>query len=216
MRLIILGAPGAGKGTQAKILSERYQVPHISTGDIFRSNIKEGTPLGIEAKKYIDDGKLVPDSLTIEIVKERIAREDCKKGFVLDGFPRTIPQAEYLDKALAEMKVKLSTVLNLFVEDGEILKRLTARRVCPKCGSSYHLLYNPPASGDICKECSAKVIQRDDDTKETVLERLSTYHDQTEPLINYYRKKGLLITVVGQEEINDTTEEVFKALKDIK
>ncbi len=216
MRLIILGAPGAGKGTQAKILSDKYQVPHISTGEIFRSNIKEGTSLGMKAKEYIDDGKLVPDSLTIEIVKEYITREECKSGFVLDGFPRTIPQAEYLDKALVQMNIKLSAVLNIFVEDEEIVKRLSGRRVCPKCGSSYHISYNPPEPGDVCKNCKTKVIQREDDTEETILERIRIYYNQTVPLIDYYKEKGLLITATGQEEISDTTKEVFEVLKNIK
>jgi len=215
MRLIILGVPGAGKGTQAKILSEKFGIPHVSTGDIFRSNIKNGTPLGIKVKEYLDSGKLVPDSLTCEIAGDRLAQNDCKDGFLLDGFPRTIPQAEYLDETLKEMGVSLSAVLNLHVPDEKIIKRLTGRRVCPKCGKSYHLLYNPPASDNSCSDCGTTVIQRDDDKEETVLERLKTYHEQTEPLIRYYFEKGLLITAIGQEEIEDTTQAVLEALKNV-
>lgn len=216
MRLIVLGAPGAGKGTQAKLLSERFNVPHISTGDIFRSHIKNRTPLGIKVNEYIESGKLVPDELTIKIVKDRLAEDDCKNGFILDGFPRTIPQAEYLDKALEEMGVSLSAVLNIYVPDEQIVKRLTGRRVCLKCGSSYHVLYNPPTTENVCDNCGSNLIQRDDDKEETVLRRLEVYHEQTKPLVDYYSRKGLLVTAVGQEEIKDTTKEVLKALEGIR
>ncbi len=212
MRLIILGAPGAGKGTQAAILSEKLNIPHISTGDIFRNSIRMGTELGKEAKEYIDKGLLVPDELTIQIVKERLNKDDCRKGFILDGFPRTIPQAEYLEKALEEMGVSLDVVLNIHVPDEEIVKRLSGRRVCPNCGASYHVLYNPPEVEGICDSCSHKVVQREDDKEETVKNRLKTYHDQTEPLIDFYRNKGKLVTVVGQEKLEDTTSNVLKAL----
>lgn len=212
MRLIILGAPGAGKGTQAAILSEKLSIPHISTGDIFRNSIKNGTELGKQAKEYIDKGLLVPDELTIQIVKDRLSEDDCKEGFILDGFPRTIPQAEYLEKALEEMGVSLDAVLNIHVSDDEIIQRLSGRRVCPNCGASYHVVYNPPEVEGVCDSCNEKVVQRNDDKEETVINRLKTYHSQTEPLIDFYKNKGKLVTVVGQEKLEDTTSNVLKAL----
>lgn len=212
MRLVLLGAPGAGKGTQAKILSEKFNVPHISTGDIFRSNIKNGTELGVLAKQYIDKGGLVPDELTVKIVKSRLAEPDCSEGFVLDGFPRTIPQAEQLDAVLTEMGIALDKVVDIHVDDDKIIKRLADRRVCPGCGASYHLEYNPPSEGDICKVCGTKVIQRPDDSPETIKHRLQVYQSQTKPLIQYYNAQGKLVTAYGQEEIEDTTSEVMKAL----
>lgn len=212
MRLVLLGAPGAGKGTQAKILSEKFNVPHISTGDIFRSNIKNGTELGLLAKQFIDKGELVPDELTVKIVKSRLAEPDCSQGFVLDGFPRTIPQAEQLDTVLKEMGIALDKVVDIHVDDDKIIKRLADRRVCPSCGASYHLEYNPPSEGDVCTACGTKVIQRPDDSPETIKNRLQVYHSQTEPLIKYYSAQGKLVTAYGQEEIADTTSEVMKAL----
>lgn len=212
MRIVLLGAPGAGKGTQADVLTDKYGIPHISTGDMFRKNIKKSTDLGIKAKDYMDKGMLVPDEITIGIVKERLKEDDCKKGFILDGFPRTIPQAEYLDKALAELKIELDYALNIYVEDEKLIKRLSGRRVCQKCGKSYHIIYNPPIKQGVCDVCGSKVIHRDDDSEDTVLNRLKTYHSQTEPLIKFYEKKGKLITAKGQEEISDTTKEVMKAL----
>ncbi|MDQ2087602.1 adenylate kinase [Herbivorax sp. ANBcel31] len=212
MRLIILGAPGAGKGTQAVNLSKKYNVPHISTGDIFRSNIKNGTELGKKAKEYIDKGLLVPDDVTIGIVEDRLTQSDCKDGFILDGFPRTIEQAEKLDAILEGMKVKLDKVLNIHVPDSQIVKRMSGRRVCPKCGISYHTKYKPTTTEGVCDSCKSDVIQREDDKEETVKQRLETYHKQTEPLIEYYTKKGSLVTVTGQEKIEDTTNEVIKAL----
>jgi adenylate kinase len=212
MKLILLGAPGAGKGTQAAMLATKFEIPHISTGDIFRNNIKTGTELGLKAKQYIDKGMLVPDEVTVSIVKDRLAQEDCKKGFLLDGFPRTIPQAEYLDRALNAMEMKLDAVLNIYVSDEHIIKRMSGRRVCPSCGMSYHILYNPPHEGDKCDSCGAELIQREDDKEETVISRLSVYHNQTEPLIEYYKAKGLLITVKGEATIEDTSKEVLKAL----
>lgn len=212
MRLILLGAPGAGKGTQAVMLAERLNVPHISTGDIFRFNIKNGTELGKKAKEYIDKGLLVPDEITMGIVKDRLQQEDCSKGFILDGFPRTIPQAEYLDQVLNGMGVSLDAVLNIYVEDEDIIKRLSGRRVCTNCGMSYHTLYNPTSRPGICDNCKEKVIQRDDDKEETVINRLHTYHQQTEPLIEYFTKQGKLVTAVGKEKIEDTSNEVLKAL----
>ncbi|MDP4092455.1 MAG: adenylate kinase [Bacillota bacterium] len=212
MRMIMLGAPGAGKGTQAVKLAEKYNIPQISTGDIFRSNIKNGTELGKKAKEYIDKGMLVPDEITIGIVKDRLQQTDCKNGFILDGFPRTIPQAEYLDDALESMGVKLDVVLNIGVDDSEIIKRMSGRRVCPKCGLSYHTIFNPPKDAVNCDVCKVQVIQREDDREETVISRLKTYHSQTEPLINYYGGKGLLLTVEGRDKIDETTKAIFKAL----
>lgn len=212
MRIVLLGAPGAGKGTQAEVLSEKLKIPHISTGDIFRNNIKNGTELGRKAKEYIDRGMLVPDEITIKIVEERLKEADCKNGFILDGFPRTIPQAEALEDVLSRLGISLDLVVNIFVTDEKIIERLSGRRVCQKCGKSYHIKYNPPSVEGECDDCKSKVIQRDDDKKETVVSRIKTYHRQTEPLIDYYRKKGLLLTVEGQEKIEDTTKEVMKAL----
>jgi adenylate kinase len=212
MRLIILGAPGAGKGTQAAMLSEKLKIPHISTGDIFRSNIKSGTELGKKAKEYIDKGQLVPDAVTIEIVKDRLEQQDCMNGFILDGFPRTIPQAEYLDEVLKGLMLELDFVLNIFVPDSEIIKRMSGRRVCLNCGASYHLTYKPTKEKDICDKCKTLVVQRDDDKEETVLQRLHTYHKQTEPLISYYKNKGKLLIVEGKEDVNHTSSDVVKAL----
>lgn len=212
MRLILLGAPGAGKGTQAVVLSEKLNIPHISTGDIFRSNIKNGTELGRKAKEFIDKGMLVPDEVTIGIVKGRLQEEDCKNGFILDGFPRTIPQAEYLDVALESMGVHLDAVVNIHVPDEAIIARLSGRRVCPKCGAGYHTVYIQPKVKDICDHCGTAIIQRDDDKEETVISRLKTYHEQTEPLIAYYEKKGKLITIEGRQSIEGTTRDVLKAL----
>lgn len=212
MRLILMGAPGAGKGTQAVVLAGRFGVPHISTGDIFRSNIKGGTDLGKKAKEYIDKGALVPDEITIGIVKDRLQQSDCEKGFILDGFPRTIPQAERLEEVLKAMDTGIDYVIDIYVPDEEIVKRLSGRRVCPVCGMGYHTLYKPAKTEGICDSCGSPIVQRDDDKEETVLNRLKTYHDQTEPLIGYYRQKGKLLVVEGQERIEDTTGEVLKAL----
>lgn len=212
MRLVILGAPGAGKGTQAVNLAEKLKVPHISTGDIFRSNIKGGTPLGKLAKEYIDKGALVPDDVTIGIVKDRLQQEDCMTGFILDGFPRTIAQAESLDGILAEMGTGLDNVLDLVVHDDVIIKRLSGRRVCSECSMSYHVDYSEKARQGVCEACGAKVIQREDDREDTVVNRLKTYHSQTEPLIGYYRSKGKLVAAEGQVRVEDTKAEVYKAL----
>lgn len=212
MRLVILGAPGAGKGTQAVYLAEKLKIPHISTGDIFRSNIKGGTPLGKMAKDYIDRGALVPDDVTIGIVKDRLQQEDCKNGFILDGFPRTIPQAESLNNVLAEMGTELDYVVDILVYDEVIIKRLSGRRICPECNMSYHVNYSEQARNGICANCGAKLTQREDDREDTIIKRLNTYHTQTEPLIGYYKGKGSLLEVSGQDKISDTTEEVNKAL----
>lgn len=206
MKIILLGPPGAGKGTQAKSISNKYSIPHISTGDIFRKNISEKTVLGIEAKKYIDKGHLVPDELTIDIIKDRLKQDDCKKGFLLDGYPRTVNQAEALDVMLDEQGVKLDTALLIRVPKEYIIDRMTGRRVCTTCGASYHIKYNPTKSGSKCDICGSDVIQRADDNEATVSERLDIYDAQTQPLIDYYNSKNLLSEVDGTKAIND----VFK------
>ncbi|NTV89473.1 MAG: adenylate kinase [Clostridiales bacterium] len=212
MRLVLLGAPGAGKGTQAVRLSKGYNIPQISTGDIFRYNIKNGTPLGKLAKEYIDKGGLVPDEVTIKIVKERLHQEDCKNGFILDGFPRTIPQAESLDMVLKEMGEALDYALNVDVADEVIVTRLSGRRVCQECGKIYHTITEPPKSEGICDLDGAAIIQRDDDKEETIRRRLQIYHNQTEPLIEFYGKQGKLATVEGNQSIERTTEEIDSIL----
>ena len=208
MNLILMGAPGAGKGTQSAKISEKYQIPAIATGDILRGAIKAGTELGKAAKSYIDAGQLVPDSVVIGIIKEYLASVACKNGFILDGFPRSIPQAEALD----EMGVKIDVVLSIEVADEKIVERMGGRRVC-SCGASYHVVYNPPKTEDVCDKCGAALYVRADDAAETVKNRLETFHAQTEPLKEYYSKKGNLVTVEGQEEVADTTALVFAALK---
>lgn len=205
-----MGAPGAGKGTQSAKISEKYNIPAVSTGDMLRAAVKAGTEFGLSAKEYMDAGKLVPDELVVGIVKDHLSTEACKNGFILDGFPRTIPQAEALD----EMGVEIDKVIEIFVKDEDIVKRMSGRRVCSKCGSSYHLIYKQPAKEGICNECGAELVQRKDDYPETVLERLNVYHEQTEPLKGYYEKKGKLRIVEGQEEVADTTALTLKALED--
>lgn len=212
MRIVILGAPGAGKGTQAKLISDRLAIPHISTGDIFRSNIKGNTQLGLKAKEYIDKGELVPDELTVEIVKDRLGKSDCAKGFILDGFPRTIPQAEYLDKVLMQSNIKLDVTLLIDVEDEAIIERMDGRRVCTNCGMSYHVVFNPTKVDGICDVCNSPVVQRADDAAETVLNRLETYHHQTKPLITYYKNAGKLVVAKGEDAVDRTSEAVLKAL----
>lgn len=211
MIIVMLGAPGAGKGTQAAMICEKYDVPHISTGDIFRANIKNGTELGKKAKAYMDAGALVPDSLTVELLLDRVAKDDCAKGYVLDGYPRTIPQAEVLTEALAEQGAAVDYALNVDVPDENIVLRMSGRRSCPKCGASYHIRYIPPKKEGICDECGTALIQRDDDKPETVQNRLSVYHDQTQPLIEYYEKAGVLHTVDGTQDKAD----VFSAITGI-
>jgi adenylate kinase len=208
MNLILMGAPGAGKGTQSAKISEKYQIPAIATGDILRGAIKAGTELGLAAKSYIDAGKLVPDSVVIGIIKEYLASDACKNGFILDGFPRSIPQAEALDA----MGVKIDVVLSIEVADEKIVERMSGRRVC-SCGASYHVAYNPPKTQDVCDKCGAALYVRADDAAETVKNRLVTFHEQTEPLKDFYAKKGILVTVEGQEEVADTTALVFNALQ---
>lgn len=208
MKIIMLGAPGAGKGTQAKMIAERYGVPHVSTGDMFRANIKNGTALGMEAKKYMDAGELVPDELTVRILLDRVAKEDCKGGYVLDGFPRTIPQAEVLDEALTKIGEQVDYAIDVDVPDENIVRRMSGRRACLSCGATYHIEHIPPKTADICDQCGAALVLRDDDKPETVKNRLNVYHEQTQPLIAYYTKKGILRTVDGTRPM----EEVFDAI----
>lgn len=211
MKIIMLGAPGAGKGTQAKMIAEKYAIPHISTGDIFRANIKNGTELGKEAKKYMDQGKLVPDELTVKILLDRVAQPDCANGYVLDGFPRTIPQAEVLDKALCELGDKIDYAINVDVPDENIVNRMGGRRACVGCGATYHIKYNAPKEENTCDTCGSDLIIRDDDKPETVQNRLSVYHEQTQPLIDFYEKQGVLRTVDGTVDMSD----VFATIVDI-
>lgn len=211
MNLILMGAPGAGKGTQAGIISEKYQIPAISTGDILRAAIKDGTELGIRAKSYIDGGALVPDEVVIAIIKEHLSSEKCKGGFILDGFPRSVAQAA----ALEALGVEIDAVLVIEVADERIVDRMSGRRVCPCCGASYHLKYNPPVRSDVCDKCGGLLYTRSDDAEETVRRRLDTYHAQTEPLKEFYAERGLLLSVVGQDEVEDTTRLVAAALSGI-
>ena len=211
MKIIMLGAPGAGKGTQAKKIAAKYDIPHISTGDIFRANIKNGTELGNKAKTYMDQGLLVPDELVVDLVVDRVQQDDCKNGYVLDGFPRTIPQAEALDKALAEFGDKIDYAIDVNVPDENIVKRMGGRRACVGCGATYHLVYAPTKTEGICDVCGKELILRDDDKPETVQKRLNVYHEQTQPLIDYYAKAGILKTVDGTVDIND----VFAAIVEI-
>ncbi|MBR1439791.1 MAG: adenylate kinase [Lachnospiraceae bacterium] len=208
MKIIMLGAPGAGKGTQAKMIAEKFAIPHISTGDIFRANIKNNTPLGQEAKKYMDEGKLVPDELTVKILLDRVAQDDCKNGYVLDGFPRTIPQAEVLDQELTKLNDQIDYAIDVDVPDENIVKRMSGRRACLTCGATYHIEHIPPKQEGICDKCGSELVQRDDDKEETVLNRLKVYHDQTQPLIDYYTKKNILKTVDGTVDMKD----VFAAI----
>lgn len=211
MKIIMLGAPGAGKGTQAEMICEKYGLPHISTGDIFRANIKNGTELGKEAKKYMDQGLLVPDELTVKILLDRVAKDDCKNGYVLDGFPRTIPQAEVLDKALTELNDKVDYAINVDVPDENIINRMSGRRACVTCGATYHVVFAPTKVEGVCDKCGANLILRDDDKPETVKNRLDVYHKQTQPLIDFYSQKGVLKEVDGTKAMND----VFAAITGI-
>ena len=211
MKIIMLGAPGAGKGTQAKMIAKEYGIPHISTGDIFRANIKEGTDLGKEAKTYMDAGQLVPDELTVKILLDRVAKDDCKEGYVLDGFPRTIPQAEVLDEALTKLGDKIDAAIDVDVPDENIVRRMGGRRACVTCGATYHIEHVPPKKEGICDTCGSELILRDDDKPETVSNRLKVYHDQTQPLIDFYTKKGVLKSVDGTIDMMD----VFASIKAI-
>lgn len=213
MKIIMLGAPGAGKGTQAKMLADKYGIPHISTGDIFRANIKNETELGKKAKEYMDQGLLVPDELTCNLVVDRIQQEDCKKGYILDGFPRTIPQAEALDKALTELNDKIDYAINVEVTDENIVGRMSGRRACVGCGATYHIVYNPTKAEGICDRCGKELILRDDDKPETVQKRLNVYHEQTQPLIDFYKNKGVLKEVDGTVDMNDVFNAIVKVLE---
>jgi len=216
LKIILLGPPGAGKGTQAKLISEKYVIPHISTGDIFRKNISEKTPLGIEAKRYIDNGQLVPDDVTIGIVKDRLSMDDCSNGFLLDGFPRTAMQAEALDSFLENNGQKINTALLIDVPKEFILERMTGRRVCPSCGASYHVKFNPSKIEGKCDICSNSLIQRKDDAESTVKERLDVYDKQTQPLIQYYKEQDKLSTVGGTGEIDEVFGNVCDILGTVK
>ncbi|MBR3104653.1 MAG: adenylate kinase [Lachnospiraceae bacterium] len=211
MKIVMLGAPGAGKGTQAKMIAEQYGIPHVSTGDIFRMNIKNGTELGKEAKTYMDKGELIHDELTVRILLDRVAQEDCKNGYVLDGFPRTIPQAEVLDAELTKLGDAIDYAINVDVPDENIIRRMSGRRACVSCGATYHIVHIPPKKEGICDRCGAELILRDDDKEETVKNRLNIYHAQTQPLIDFYTNKGVLKTVDGTVD----SAEVFAAIKAI-
>ncbi|MBP3217806.1 MAG: adenylate kinase [Lachnospiraceae bacterium] len=214
MKIVMLGAPGAGKGTQAIMISEKYGLPHVSTGDIFRSNIKNGTELGKEAKKYMDEGKLVPDELTVRILLDRVSKADCAGGYVLDGFPRTIPQAEVLTKELKAMGDAIDFALNIDVPDENIVNRMSGRRSCPACGATYHITYVPPKQEGICDECGGALVLRDDDKPETVKNRLAVYHEQTQPLIDYYNAAGVLRTIDGTQDKDAVFNEICSILED--
>ena len=212
MKIIMLGAPGAGKGTQAKKIAAKYQIPHISTGDIFRANIKEGTELGTKAKAYMDKGELVPDELTCDLVVDRISKPDAANGYVLDGFPRTIPQAEALTRALNERGEKIDFAINVEVPDENIVRRMGGRRACLKCGATYHVEYNAPKVENVCDVCQGELVLRDDDKPETVQKRLSVYHEQTQPLIDYYKAEGVLAEVDGTQDIDVVFQDITKIL----
>ena len=201
-----MGPPGAGKGTQAAKLVERYELPHVSTGDIFRGALQERTPLGLEAKRYMDVGALVPDQVTVGITRERLAKSDCIGGFILDGFPRTLQQAQALDQMLAKMGIRLNRVVNIVVADDELIPRLTGRRICQSCGSTFHIVFRPPAVPEVCDRCGGELYQRDDDKEETVRERLEVYHRQTQPLIEYYSERNVYIEIKGAQ----STDAVFR------
>lgn len=208
----MLGAPGAGKGTQAKMIADKYSIPHISTGDIFRANIKNGTELGKKAKTYMDQGLLVPDELTVDLVIDRVGQEDCKNGYVLDGFPRTIPQAESLDAALSKLGTKIDYAINVEVPDENIINRMSGRRACLACGATYHIVHIPTKVEGICDRCGSETVLRDDDKPETVKKRLDVYHEQTQPLIEYYSGKGALVEVDGTKDMNDVFADIVKIL----
>lgn len=212
MKIIMLGAPGAGKGTQAKKIAEKYSIPHISTGDIFRANIKGGTELGMKAKSYMDQGQLVPDEVTIGMLLDRISEADCTNGYVLDGFPRTIPQAESLTAALEQRSEKIDYAVNVDVPDENIVTRMSGRRACLACGATYHIVYSAPKTEGVCDTCGEKLVIREDDKPETVQKRLTVYHDQTQPLIDYYQNAGILVTVDGTKNLNDVFADITAIL----
>ena len=212
INLILLGLPGAGKGTQAKKIADSYHIPPISTGDIFRANIKEGTELGKKAKEYMDQGLLVPDELVVNLVVDRVQKEDCANGYVLDGFPRTIPQAECLDEALTKLNTKIDYAINVEVPDENIINRMSGRRACVSCGATYHIVNVPSKVEGICDRCGKELILRDDDKPETVKKRLDVYHEQTQPLIDYYTKQGCLVEVDGTQAMEDVFASIVKIL----
>ncbi|NME36281.1 MULTISPECIES: adenylate kinase [Fusobacterium] len=212
MNIMLFGAPGAGKGTQAKYIIEKYGIPQISTGDILRAAVKEGTPMGLEAKACMEAGKLVSDEIIIGIIKDRLAKDDCKKGFILDGFPRTIAQAEALEVLMKEMNIKLDKVISLNVPDELIVGRVIGRRVCKDCGGSFHVEFNPPKVEGICDFCGGELVQRKDDSAETVGKRLNEYHAQTAPLFDFYMERGILADIDGTKEIDEITKEIFNIL----
>ena len=212
MKIIMLGAPGAGKGTQAQMIADKYNIPHISTGDIFRANIKNGTELGKKAKEYMDKGLLVPDELTVQLLLDRVANEDCKNGYVLDGFPRTIPQADVLDSELTKLGDKVDYAVNVDVPDENIVHRMSGRRACLKCGATYHIEHIPPKKEGICDKCGSELVLREDDKPETVQNRLAVYHEQTQPLIDYYDKKNILKTVDGTKDMQEVFSDIVNIL----
>ena len=212
MKIIMLGAPGAGKGTQAQMIADKFNIPHISTGDIFRANIKNGTELGKKAKEFMDKGLLVPDELTVQLLLDRVANDDCKNGYVLDGFPRTIPQADVLDAELTKLGDKVDFAVNVDVPDENIVRRMSGRRACLKCGATYHIEHIPPKTEGICDKCGSELVQREDDKPETVQNRLSVYHEQTQPLIDYYDKKNILRTVDGTKDMQEVFNEIVNIL----
>ncbi|EOD01011.1 adenylate kinase [Caldisalinibacter kiritimatiensis] len=212
MRLILLGPPGAGKGTQASKIVKKYNIPHISTGDIFRKNIKEGTELGKKAKEYMDKGFLVPDEVVVAIVKDRLMKDDCKEGFLLDGFPRTVAQADALDTELSNLNVSLDKVLNISVSKENLIERAVGRRVCKECGETYHVKFNPPKKDNICDACGGELHQRKDDTEETVTKRIEVYLEQTKPLIDYYSEKGILVDINGEQDIDAVFSDIVSVL----
>ncbi|BBB91380.1 MAG TPA: adenylate kinase [Methylomusa anaerophila] len=216
MFILLMGPPGAGKGTQAVELVKKFKIPHISTGDMFRAAVKEGTELGKQAKACMDAGQLVPDNITIGIVKERLAKPDCQNGFILDGFPRTTAQAEALDQTLQELGIKLGRVINISAPDQELVKRMTGRRICKSCGATYHAVFNPPLKPDICDKCGGQIYQRDDDREETVVNRLKVYQAQTQPLIEYYQDKGLYTEINGLQLIEDVLKDIVSSLRGIQ
>ena len=214
MKIIMLGAPGAGKGTQAKMIAEKYAIPHVSTGDIFRANIKNGTELGMEAKKYMDQGQLVPDELTVKILLDRVAQDDCQNGYVLDGFPRTIPQAKVLDDALNKLNEKIDFAINVDVPDENIVRRMSGRRACVGCGGTYHIEHVPPKKEGICDLCNSPLYTRADDNEETVKTRLTVYNSQTKPLVEYYEALNKLVNIDSNQPIDEAIKDIVKAVED--
>ncbi len=212
MKLLLMGPPGAGKGTQAEVLTKRLQVPHISTGDMFRKAIKEGTELGKKAKQFMDEGKLVPDEVTVGIIQERLAESDCKNGFLLDGFPRTVAQAEALSKILNDFDMLLDAVVNIQVPRENLIERLTGRRICRNCGATYHIVFNPPSNSVKCDVCGGELYQRSDDNEETVANRLDVYEKQTAPLVQYYEQQNVLNNINGDQEIKEVLKEIGERL----